>query len=150
MLDIRHFEEKVFDLLGQNKIRDPSHLYTGQEAVAVGAISTLRPDDWISSTYRGHGHCYARGAFLAQSEEERQQHLNAMFAELCGRVTGYGRGRGGPSTPHSPRRWGQMVVRRRQPGRIPGQAACGMSDAPNGCRHVRNPQLLLLRLSKAT
>jgi 2-oxoisovalerate dehydrogenase E1 component len=95
MLDIRHFEEKVYQLLAENKIRGASHLYAGQEAVAVGAISTLRADDWITSTHRGHGHGYSRGAFLAADEQARQVHLNAMMAELCGRAAGYSRGRGG-------------------------------------------------------
>ncbi len=95
MLDIRCFEEKIYELLSKNLIRGASHLYAGQEAVAVGAISALRDDDLITSTHRGHGHCYARGAVLARSEAERQEHLNKMMAELCGRATGYSRGRGG-------------------------------------------------------
>ncbi|MBI3362921.1 MAG: dehydrogenase, partial [Chloroflexi bacterium] len=95
MLDIRYFEEKIYELLTRNLIRGTSHLYAGQEAVAVGAISALREDDLITSTHRGHGHCYARGAVLARSEAERQDHINKMMAELCGRATGYSRGRGG-------------------------------------------------------
>ncbi len=95
MWEIRLFEDTVYDLLGQNKIKGASHLYAGQEAVAVGAISTLREDDLITSTHRGHGHCHARGASLTKSEEERQTHYNKMMAELCGRATGYCLGRGG-------------------------------------------------------
>ncbi|MBI3760881.1 MAG: dehydrogenase, partial [Chloroflexi bacterium] len=95
MLDIRCFEEKIYELLSKNLIRGASHLYAGQEAVAVGAISALRNDDLITSTHRGHGHCYARGAALARAEADRQDHLNQMLAELCGRATGYSRGRGG-------------------------------------------------------
>lgn len=95
MLEIRYFEETVSDLLGKNLIKGASHLYAGEEAVAVGAISTLRGDDLITSTHRGHGHCHARGASLAQTPEERQEHLNRMMAELCGRATGYCKGRGG-------------------------------------------------------
>jgi len=92
---IRNFEEAVYDLLGRNIIKGASHLYAGQEAVAVGAISVLRDDDLITSTHRGHGHCYARGDRLAKTPEEKQEHLNKMMAELCGRSTGYCRGRGG-------------------------------------------------------
>jgi len=95
MMEIRRFEETVYDLLGKNVIKGASHLYAGQEAVAVGAISVLRDDDLITSTHRGHGHCHARGAGLATTLEERQEHLNKMMAELCGRATGYCKGRGG-------------------------------------------------------
>lgn len=95
MLEIRLFEDKVYDLLGRDLIKGASHLYAGEEAVAVGAISALRDDDLITSTHRGHGHCHARGAALATSEDQRQEHYGKMMAELCGRATGYCLGRGG-------------------------------------------------------
>jgi len=95
MWEIRLFEDTVYDLLGRNLIKGASHLYAGEEAVAVGAISTLRDDDLITSTHRGHGHCHARGASLAQGDAARQEHYNKMMAELCGRATGYCLGRGG-------------------------------------------------------
>ena len=95
MWEIRMFEDTVYDLLGKNLIRGASHLYAGQEGVAVGAMSTLREDDLITSTHRGHGHCHARGAVLHTTDEERQTHYNKMMAELCGRSTGYCGGRGG-------------------------------------------------------
>jgi pyruvate/2-oxoglutarate/acetoin dehydrogenase E1 component/TPP-dependent pyruvate/acetoin dehydrogenase alpha subunit len=95
MWEIRLFEERVYDLLGRNVIKGASHLYAGEEAVAVGAISVLEDADLITSTHRGHGHCHARGACLVTTEEERQAHYNKMMAELCGRETGYCRGRGG-------------------------------------------------------
>ena len=95
MLEIRIFEDTVYDLLGQNLIKGASHLYAGQEAVAVGAIAALREDDLITSTHRGHGHCHARGDVLAYGPEAKQEHLNKMMAELCGRETGYCGGRGG-------------------------------------------------------
>ncbi|MBN1249127.1 MAG: dehydrogenase [Anaerolineae bacterium] len=95
MQAIRFFENQVYDLLGQNKIKGASHLYAGEEAVAVGAMSVLQDDDLITSTHRGHGHCYARGAIAAKTEEQHQDHYNKMLAELCGRVTGYSAGRGG-------------------------------------------------------
>ncbi len=93
--EIRYFEEAVYDLLGKDVIKGASHLYAGEEAVAVGAISVLRDDDLITSTHRGHGHCHARGDSLAESPRDRQDHLNKMMAELCGRATGYCKGRGG-------------------------------------------------------
>jgi pyruvate/2-oxoglutarate/acetoin dehydrogenase E1 component/TPP-dependent pyruvate/acetoin dehydrogenase alpha subunit len=95
MWEIRMFENRVYDLLGRNIIKGASHLYAGQEAVAVGAVAALRDDDLITSTHRGHGHCHARGAALARDEEARVTHYNKMLAELCGRATGYCMGRGG-------------------------------------------------------
>ncbi len=95
MWEIRLFEDKVYDLLGQNIIKGASHLYAGEEAVAVGAVAALRDDDLITSTHRGHGHCHARGDSLAEGPVAKQEHLNKMMAELCGRATGYCGGRGG-------------------------------------------------------
>jgi pyruvate/2-oxoglutarate/acetoin dehydrogenase E1 component/TPP-dependent pyruvate/acetoin dehydrogenase alpha subunit len=93
--EIRFFEEKVYDLLGQNIIKGASHLYAGQEAVATGAIAAMERGDVIGSTHRGHGHCGAVGNKYADSDQERQAHWNAMMAELMGRETGYCKGRGG-------------------------------------------------------
>ncbi|MHC4112380.1 MAG: thiamine pyrophosphate-dependent enzyme, partial [Planctomycetota bacterium] len=94
-LEIRFFEEKVFDLLGQNIIKGASHLYAGEEAVAVGSIAAIERGDVIGSTHRGHGHCGAIGNKYADSEEDRQNHWDAMMAELMGKETGYCKGRGG-------------------------------------------------------
>jgi len=93
--EIRFFEQKVYDLLGQNIIKGASHLYAGQEAVAVGAIAAMEKGDVIGSTHRGHGHCGAVGNKYAETEEERQTHWNRMMAELMGKETGYCNGRGG-------------------------------------------------------
>ena len=93
--EIRFFEEKVFDLLGQNIIKGASHLYAGEEAVAVGSIAAIERGDVIGSTHRGHGHCGAIGNKYADSEEDHQNHWNAMMAELMGKETGYCKGRGG-------------------------------------------------------
>ena len=93
--EIRFFEEKVFDLLGQNIIKGASHLYAGEEAVAVGATAAIERGDVIGSTHRGHGHCGAIGNKYAESEEDRQTHWNRMMAELMGKETGYCKGRGG-------------------------------------------------------
>lgn len=84
MMQIRAFEDKVFELLARDVIKGASHVYAGEEAVAVGACATIGPDDYITSTHRGHGHCLARGG-----------ELKLMLAELCGKSTGYCRGRGG-------------------------------------------------------
>lgn len=95
MWEIRLFEDAIFDLLSRNLIKGTVHLYAGQEAVAVGAISNFRQGDFITSTHRGHGHCLAHGDRVARDEAERQEHLNKMMAELAGKETGYSRGRGG-------------------------------------------------------
>ena len=95
MWEIRIFEDTIYDLLTANKIKGTVHLYAGEEAVAVGAIANFRPGDYITSTHRGHGHCLAHGAHLAENETARQVHLDKMMAELAGKETGYSRGRGG-------------------------------------------------------
>jgi len=84
MLEIRFFEEKVFELYGQNLVPGTIHLYAGEEAVAVGVCSNLRKDDYITSTHRGHGHCIAKGG-----------ELNRIMAEILGKKTGYCKGKGG-------------------------------------------------------
>ena len=84
MLRIRHFEEQVNELYRAGKMPGLAHLYTGEEAVAVGVCAALNDDDYITSTHRGHGHCLAKGA-----------ELNPMFAELLGKEAGYCRGKGG-------------------------------------------------------
>ncbi|MDO8301764.1 MAG: thiamine pyrophosphate-dependent dehydrogenase E1 component subunit alpha, partial [Sedimentisphaerales bacterium] len=93
--EIRFFEEKVYDLLGQNVIKGASHLYAGEEAVAVGAVGAMELGDVIGSTHRGHGHCGAVGNKYAKNDVERQDHWNQMMAELMGKETGYCKGRGG-------------------------------------------------------
>jgi len=84
MLLIRAFEEKAEELYGLGRVHGTMHLSIGQEAVAVGVCEALRPDDYILSTHRGHGHCLAKGADVRR-----------MMAEFLGKETGYCRGRGG-------------------------------------------------------
>jgi pyruvate dehydrogenase E1 component alpha subunit len=81
---IRLFEEKAESLYAMGKIHGTMHLSIGQEASAVGSVLALRPDDYILSTHRGHGHCIAKDA-------EPQ----LMMAEFFGKDVGYCRGRGG-------------------------------------------------------
>jgi pyruvate dehydrogenase E1 component alpha subunit len=84
MVQIREFEEKVDELYRSAKMPGLAHLYIGEEAVAVGVCQSLSREDYITSTHRGHGHCLAKGASVAQ-----------MFAELLGKEAGYCRGKGG-------------------------------------------------------
>jgi acetoin:2,6-dichlorophenolindophenol oxidoreductase subunit alpha len=84
MVKIRNFEEKVNELYLKAVMPGLAHLYSGEEAVAVGVCEALRRDDYITSTHRGHGHCLAKGASP-----------DRMFAELLGKEAGYCRGKGG-------------------------------------------------------
>lgn len=81
---IRLFEEQVNELYTRALMPGLAHLYTGEEAVAVGICEALRLDDYITSTHRGHGHCLAKGASP-----------DRMFAELLGKAAGYCKGKGG-------------------------------------------------------
>src|ERR1700731_3474557 len=84
MVSIRLFEEQVNDLYTRALMPGLAHLYSGEEAVAVGICEALRRDDYITSTHRGHGHCLAKGASP-----------DRMFAELLGKEAGYCKGKGG-------------------------------------------------------
>ncbi len=84
MLKIRHFERRVYYLFLEGAIPGTLHLYTGQEAVAVGVCSNLRRDDFILSTHRPHGHYIAKGGGV-----------DRLMAELFGKETGCCKGKGG-------------------------------------------------------
>lgn len=84
MLVIRHFEESLVPLYAEKHFRGHYHLYIGQEATGVPAISCLKEGDYLFSTHRNHGHLLARGA-----EPKR------LLAEILGRRDGYNKGKGG-------------------------------------------------------
>jgi len=84
MVLVRRFEEKAAEMYALGKIGGFLHIYIGEEAVAVGATAALRPDDYIISAYRDHGHCLAKG-----SDPRR------VMAELFGRRDGLSKGKGG-------------------------------------------------------
>ena len=84
MQRIRRFEEKCAELYSAGKIRGFLHLYIGEEAVAVGAMQALQPDDAVVATYREHGHALARGI-----------PMDRLMAEMYGKREGCSRGRGG-------------------------------------------------------
>jgi len=84
MLRIRRFEERCVELYSAAEIRGFLHLYIGEEAVAVGVIRHLDPEDAVVATYREHGHALARGV-----------PMDAVMAEMLGKVEGVSRGRGG-------------------------------------------------------
>jgi pyruvate dehydrogenase E1 component alpha subunit len=84
MLRIRRLEERSAELYGEGKIRGFLHLYIGEEAVAVGALHALKPEDNIVATYREHGHALVRG-----------MPMEKIMAEMYGKREGCSRGRGG-------------------------------------------------------
>jgi TPP-dependent pyruvate/acetoin dehydrogenase alpha subunit len=84
MFVIRHFEESLVPLHDKGVFGGHYHLYIGQEATGVPALSCLRADDYLFSTHRNHGHLLARGA-----EPKR------LLAEILGRIDGYNKGKGG-------------------------------------------------------
>jgi len=84
MLRIRQFEDRCAQLYTEEKIRGFLHLYNGQEAVAVGVVPALGPEDAILATYREHGHALARGL-----------PMGPLMAEMYGKRTGSSGGRGG-------------------------------------------------------
>ena len=84
LVRIRRFEERAAELYRAEKVRGFLHLYIGEEAIAVGVMQALGPDDAIVSTYREHGHALARG-----------MNARTIMAELYGKQEGYCQGRGG-------------------------------------------------------
>ncbi len=84
MARIRAFEDNANQLYLSAKMPGLTHMYSGEEAVAVGICEALTKTDKITSTHRGHGHCVAKGADFKQ-----------MFCELLGKEEGYCRGKGG-------------------------------------------------------
>ena len=84
MLRIRRFEERCAELYTEEKIRGFLHLYIGEEAIAVGVMQCLTPDDAVVATYREHGHALARGI-----------PMTTLMAEMYGKQEGCSRGRGG-------------------------------------------------------
>src|SRR6266566_90471 len=81
---VRRFEERVRTAFVEGLVHGTTHLCIGQEAVCSGVVEALRPDDYLTYTYRGHGVCIARG-----------MSMRAAFAEIFGRVTGVAGGLGG-------------------------------------------------------
>lgn len=84
LIRVRRFEEKCAELYSSGQIRGFLHLAIGEEAIPVGVMGALRPDDAVVTTYREHGHALARGVSM-----------EAVMAEMYGKATGCSRGRGG-------------------------------------------------------
>lgn len=124
MLRIRRFEERCAELYGAGKIRGFLHLYIGEEAVAVGALQALGPEDAIVATYREHGHALIRGISAG-----------AIMAEMFGKATGCSRGRGGSMHLFDARArfyGGNAIVA----GGLPLAVGIALADALRGKRRV--------------
>jgi pyruvate dehydrogenase E1 component alpha subunit len=120
MLRIRRFEERCAELYSGERIRGFVHLYIGEEAVAVGVLDHLSPDDAVVTTYRDHGHALARGI-----------DMDAVMAEMFGRVEGVSGGRGGSMHLfHAPTRFygGNGIVG----GGLPLAVGLGLADRMSG------------------
>ena len=124
MILIRRFEEKCAELYTQQKIHGFLHLYIGEEAVAVGAMSALTADDAIVSTYREHGHALARG-----------MSGDAVMSEMFGKANGCARGRGGSMHlfDASRRFYGGYAI---VGGGLPIAAGLALADRMQGKRRV--------------
>jgi pyruvate dehydrogenase E1 component alpha subunit len=124
MLRIRYFEEKCAELYSAGKIRGFLHLYIGEEAVAVGVMQALTPDDAIVATYREHGHALARGISA-----------DALMAEMFGKQEGCSHGRGGSMHVFDAARrfyGGNAIVA----GGLPVAVGLALADAYLGRKHV--------------
>ncbi|HET9609692.1 MAG TPA: pyruvate dehydrogenase (acetyl-transferring) E1 component subunit alpha [Acidimicrobiales bacterium] len=124
MLRIRRFEERCVELYSATEIRGFLHLYIGEEAVAVGVMGALAPEDAVVATYRDHGHALARGV-----------PAEAIMAEMLGKVEGTSRGRGGSMHlfDRSSRFYGGNAI---VGGGIPLAAGLALADAMQGRRQV--------------
>jgi pyruvate dehydrogenase E1 component alpha subunit len=124
MLRIRRFEEACVELYSATKIRGFLHLYIGEEAVAVGAMAALRPDDAIVATYREHAQALVRGV-----------DTGAVMAEMFGKVEGCSRGRGGSMHlfDASTRLYGGNAI---VAGGLPLAVGLGLADRMLGRDHV--------------
>ncbi len=124
MLRIRRFEEKCVELYSLGNIRGFLHLYIGEEAVAVGAIPALNPDDAVVATYREHGHALVRGT-----------PMKTLMAELYGKVDGCARGRGGSMHffDASRRFYGGLAI---VAGGLPVAVGLALADKMQGRRRV--------------
>ena len=124
MVRIRRFEERCAELYSKERIRGFVHLYIGEEAVATGVIDNLRPDDALVTTYRDHGHALVRGV-----------PIDAVMAEMYGKVEGVCRGRGGSMHLfHAPTRFfgGNAIVG----GGLPIAIGLALADLMQGSDHV--------------
>ncbi|MFO7678719.1 MAG: pyruvate dehydrogenase (acetyl-transferring) E1 component subunit alpha [Chloroflexota bacterium] len=124
MIRIRRLEEKSAELYTKMKIRGFLHLYIGEEAVAVGVMSALKPEDSILATYREHGQALARG-----------MSMNAIMAEMYGKLEGCCRGRGGSMHLFDKELnflGGSGIVG----GGLPLAVGCALADKMRGRNHV--------------
>ncbi len=121
---IRRFERTAQSLLKAGELPGFLHLYVGEEATAVGIMAHLRPDDWITSTHRGHGHALAKGVTAKE-----------VMAELAGRATGCCGGRGGTMHLYAPS-VGLLGTNGVVAAGIPAATGCGIGATVRGTDQV--------------
>ena len=124
MIRIRHFEDKCAELYTQEKIRGFLHLYDGEEAIAMGVIPVLGPEDRVVATYREHGHALARGV-----------PMGTILAEMYGKTNGCSGGRGGSMHIFDAGTnfyGGNAIVG----GGLPLAAGLGLADKMTGAKNV--------------
>src|ERR1700756_868236 len=127
MLLIRQFEAAMHRLFLRGEVHGTTHLYAGQEAVAVGVCMALASEDYVAGTYRGHGHALAKGT-----------PPEPLIAEMLGRATGVcGGGRGAVRQAPGSRRGGLLRRRRCQPGLLPRVPQPRRGPAPAGGVRLR-------------
>ena len=124
MVLVRRFERIVQTLYRNGDLPGFVHLYIGQEATAVGVIAQLRPDDWITSTHRGHGHVLAKGV-----------PPRILLAELAGKATGCSGGRGGTMHLYAPS-VGLFGTNGIVAGGLPAAVGLGLSAMTRGTDQV--------------
>lgn len=123
-LTIRRFEQVAIENYRLGHIRGYFHPYLGEEGIAVGVMNALNPDDYITSTHRGHGHCITKG-----------HEPKFMFAEVFGKATGYCRGVGG-SMHISSRELNNLGANGIVGGGIPIAAGAAMGIKQKGTKQV--------------
>jgi 2-oxoisovalerate dehydrogenase E1 component len=124
MFLIRRFERTAQAMLKAGELPGFLHLYVGEEATATGVMAHLRPDDWITSTHRGHGHALAKGVSAKE-----------VMAELGGRATGCCGGRGGTMHLYAPS-VGLLGTNGIVASGIPAATGCGISAKVRGTDQV--------------
>ena len=139
MLRVRRFEEKCVELYSATKIRGFMHLYIGEEAVAVGAMQALTPEDAIVATYREHGHALVRGVSAG-----------SIMAEMYGKVEGLRARAGRVDAPV--RRRDSVLRRQRDRRRRPaaGGRAGARGQAPGPPRASRRASSAMARSPRAS
>jgi TPP-dependent pyruvate/acetoin dehydrogenase alpha subunit len=135
ILEIHALEDNITNLLSKAVLQDASHLYAGQETVAVGTSAALRDDDLITSPHRGHRQGHAHGDKVTQTPEAQQSHSNKMMAEVRGHTGDGCKGKGGLMHIANDNR-GTLVATRIVSENIPVAVGAGLAQKLQGIDNV--------------